>query len=676
MKIQVAGKTVEVDDGFMNLSETERQILLAKITSEIESKKTSEKPTTQKEKELPQSSNAANLTRLSLGQGLSFGFGDEIEAGIKTLGGLAGDYQKEVSDIRKELDLYRQQNPGKAFSAEMAGAVLPALGAGLLTGGTGTGAVLGSTAARAAPTIGRTTAQLAGTGAATGALYGAGTATEGERIGGALTGAAIGGVGGTAIPLAVKGVGSGTTALMNLLGGTKRSSKFADQKILQALERDGLSPSEAMKKLDDAKALGQTDLLIADLGENLQGLGFASQAIPNISRKEVADKLYERNLSQAERITEDIAKRSDIEGPFGLQYIDDLSAKQSALAQPAYKKAYEKNLPASYFKEFFTGPRSDLFIQASKEGRKLMRAEGKDIPDLAKTIKTKELSEEFFKGNIPTRYLHQIKRGLDSIINKETKDFKLSPYGVTVTKAKNEFNDLIGSLNPAYKKANKDFADDARLKDAFNSGLKYKSLSVDGLNKTFNKMNSGEKEAFRVGMVSEIRKQSENVTENRNFVDLVFGSKQRRNVLKKVFPDSDSYKDFEKIIQLENKKLATKNRVLGNSQTARNQREILEAGADTNTMIDLMMGLATGDARQIARTGAKGIGARVGGMNPESAEMIAKKLFNSSSSEQQKILSGLTALEIEQVKKAQNILLNPNVYSSLVSGTIARESQN
>ena len=101
-----------------------------------------------------------------------------------------------------------------------------------------------------------------------------------------------------------------------------------------------------------------------------------------------------------------------------------------------------------------------------------------------------------------------------------------------------------------------------------------------------------------------------------------------------------------------------------------------EAGADTNTMIDLMIGLATGDARQIARTCAKGIGARVGGMNPESAEMIAKKLFNSSSSEQQKILSGLTALEIEQVKKAQNILLNPNVYSSLVSGTIARESQN
>ena len=103
-----------------NLSETERQILLAKITSEIESKTTPEKPTTQKEKKLPQSSNAANLTRLSLGQGLSFGFGDEIEAGINTLrkyygGQGTGDYQKEVSDIRKELDLYRQTKPRKSI---------------------------------------------------------------------------------------------------------------------------------------------------------------------------------------------------------------------------------------------------------------------------------------------------------------------------------------------------------------------------------------------------------------------------------------------------------------------------------------------------------------------------------------------------------------------------------
>ena len=163
MKIQVAGKTVEVNDSFRNLSETERQIFLAKIISEIESKTTPEKPTKPEQKELPKSSDAANLTRLSLGQGLAFGFGDEIEAGMKAL--RSGDYQKEVSDIRKELDLYRQQNPGKAFSAEMAGAVLPALGAGLLTGGTGTAAVLGSTAARATPTIGRTTAKLAATGA-------------------------------------------------------------------------------------------------------------------------------------------------------------------------------------------------------------------------------------------------------------------------------------------------------------------------------------------------------------------------------------------------------------------------------------------------------------------------------------------------------------------------------
>ena len=51
MKIQVAGKTVEVNDSFRNLSETERQIFLAKIISEIESKTTPEKPTKPEQKE-------------------------------------------------------------------------------------------------------------------------------------------------------------------------------------------------------------------------------------------------------------------------------------------------------------------------------------------------------------------------------------------------------------------------------------------------------------------------------------------------------------------------------------------------------------------------------------------------------------------------------------------------
>ena len=43
---------------------------------------------------------AIGTTRATLGQGLLFGFGDELEAGLRTGFGLAGDYGKTVADIR------------------------------------------------------------------------------------------------------------------------------------------------------------------------------------------------------------------------------------------------------------------------------------------------------------------------------------------------------------------------------------------------------------------------------------------------------------------------------------------------------------------------------------------------------------------------------------------------
>jgi uncharacterized protein (DUF2461 family) len=45
-----------------------------------------------------------------------------------------------------------------------------------------------------------------------------------------------------------------------------------------------------------------------------------------------------------------------------------------------------------------------------------------------------------------------------------------------VTKVKTEFNDLIKSLNPEYAKANAQFADAERIKNAFKMGEDYQKL--------------------------------------------------------------------------------------------------------------------------------------------------------------------------------------------------------
>ena len=52
------------------------------------------------------------------------GFGDEIEAGLKTGFGLLGDYGKIVGDIRDDIDAFRFSDLGLAYGSEIGGAVL------------------------------------------------------------------------------------------------------------------------------------------------------------------------------------------------------------------------------------------------------------------------------------------------------------------------------------------------------------------------------------------------------------------------------------------------------------------------------------------------------------------------------------------------------------------------
>jgi len=149
------------------------------------------------------------------------------------------------------------------------------------------------------------------------------------------------------------------------------------------LERDGLSRQGAIEKLQLAEKLGQKDLLIADLGEDLAQLGFASQAIACGARKEVSELFEGRAMSQAERISDDLIDQSKLKGPFSTEYVDELARIQESAAGPAYRQAYKVNIPANTkitrknlkgqtesvtLSELFTCSRRDVIIMASKKG--------------------------------------------------------------------------------------------------------------------------------------------------------------------------------------------------------------------------------------------------------------------------------------------------------------------
>ena len=94
MKIRVQGKTYEVSDEFKNLSKADQQKVLQNIVS-METV-SGQQANNRKPEEI---GNIKGLTRAALGQGLLFGFGDELEAGVRTGFGLLGDYGDKVKDL-------------------------------------------------------------------------------------------------------------------------------------------------------------------------------------------------------------------------------------------------------------------------------------------------------------------------------------------------------------------------------------------------------------------------------------------------------------------------------------------------------------------------------------------------------------------------------------------------
>ena len=120
-------------------------------------------------------------------QGMTFGYADEVEAKLRALA-KGTDYKDEIEEVRGEIEAFRKENPGMAFTAEMAGA--------FLIPGFATTKLI-----QMAPKLGKfkegerlfnamkRSVVGATAGTVEGGLYGAGVAQEGERIEGAKQGA-------------------------------------------------------------------------------------------------------------------------------------------------------------------------------------------------------------------------------------------------------------------------------------------------------------------------------------------------------------------------------------------------------------------------------------------------------------------------------------------------------
>jgi hypothetical protein len=557
----------------------------------------------------------------AVGQGLTFGLLDELEAALRT-GSISGpEYERQRNQLREQQKQFGQDMPIVKTGLEVGGSLIAPFGAAkqvarlapeaqaLVTGTTLTGQA----------------ARTTGVGAATGAASGYGFAEKDEGTAAAV-GGIFGGLLGGSVPIVVDKAGTLIKNVLNSAGiGDQQTA--ASKMLASYLKKDNLTPTEAQQALDELRRIGVPNPVIADLGKSLQDLAYSAYVVQSKAKGSTQEFLESRLIDQPNQIVKGLVEKAGLaKNVNGFEYLEALTKNQSRLASQSYPDAYSKAISAIPFRQYVDRP---VFQKAYEEAVKRAGVYGQTLPDLS-AIRNAQ--------SVPTDILHQIKIGLDRIVDAETDSVtkKMTGYGGDVVKVKNEFNDLIKSLNPEYKKANAEFADAERIKNAFKMGEDYQKLDPAEAASKIKKLNSDEKEAFRLGVMADVNNRLGNF-KGGDFSKQIFKSDNQKLLLRNAFPDQASYTEFSQYVKSLSEQSSTKQRVLGGSRTDEN-RAVRD---ESNLLGSMAQATATGDPLSMLRAGGTALLSRAKGISSETSEALQKRLFTVDPVEQTAILQEL-----------------------------------
>jgi hypothetical protein len=221
------------------------------------------------------------------------------------------------------LKAYKDAYPGEALGYELAG--------GLLTGGAGLGRVAVAQGASRLKNL----AKMAGTGAAGGAVYGAGEADPGSRAVGALAGGTVGAI---ANPIASK---IPDVARSIYHKATDTPQKQADRIVGGLLRADFDTPIEASNAV---RRLGDEGRLI-HAGDSLTGGGeYAYGSVGSRARKQIKRELTDLQQQQSARIDDRLMTGINPERGRFLNQLKALNQRRSAEGRPLYDAAEQAGL--------------------------------------------------------------------------------------------------------------------------------------------------------------------------------------------------------------------------------------------------------------------------------------------------------------------------------------------
>lgn len=553
---------------------------------------------------------------------LGFGFADEIGSGIGSViekfGGDTrpiGDVYSDILARGRSLDKASQEEfPLDYFGGQAVGAVatLPIGGAGLR----GAKGVLDSVKAGAK------------TGAAFGGLYGFGSGEGGleQRVESAGKGALAGGSFGALLPAVGGAIQGGYRAVRPSFEPT---NKFAARKIVQAAERAGTTVPQAMQEVNRLSKTNPDAVLADVLGKSGQRLARAVVNKGGAGAEEMTQRLGQRQAGQGERAVSALSRSlGNPEAYYG--NMDNALAALKANAAPIYQAAYSRPIDYARFgndlDSAFNRIPKRIQAQVVNAANDLMQMEGVQSQQIMARIA--DDGSVTFERLPDVRQWDYIKRGIDKIIEGQEGQAAsggMSQFGRVLSGVKNELLSTLDRAVPEFKMARKVYSDDLAVKNALEQGRKAINIDPELIVRTMRDFDAGAREMYRAGFARAVGDQVGRVRYGNDAINRIWNTPSQQKRLKAVFGSKKEFERFAEFARGEQRMAQTWDAVRGNSTTAQQINDMMDAG---NPVIDMATQAATGGMKQALMSAVMRWGRTIGGLTEARADEIARLLMS------------------------------------------------
>lgn len=497
----------------------------------------------------------------------TFGLGDEIESLLTST---------PASQIRAERQQFNQEYPAASVLSDVSGGLLGGAAGGAALKSAATAFPVITAAGQAVKETVPRWAQIVGGGAGAGGLYGAGDAEPGDRVSGAITGGLKGAAGaGLLVGSAAVGSKAYETVLKPLWQHIASTpTKSARRLIIDALERSGMTPDQALKALQESG----DETMMLDLSPHLRDLAYDARAGIGPGRTIIDDALKNRQVGQQNRLALSSGQTFGAYADDARDFVANITKAQSEQARPLYEAAHQQNIRTNpeFVKLWEEAVPKSAIAKANEIARKewyagLIKPSGQTAPntiDNAGGLLSGGPDNFDFDALPDVLRVDYVKRAWDDSISAQLRAGERQSARADIA-LRNKVLDFVDQQVPEFKKARGIWAGAEQLKTAAEFGQEVFKQDADDLADIVSRYGDSEKQAFRYGVAQAIRDKIESTgSATADAARKLAGSAKNRRIIKAAFGNDEEFNRFMKQIEREGVYRESLYEVTGNSKTA------------------------------------------------------------------------------------------------------------